>query len=471
MVGGVRRHREAPWQRAGRNFGVLFRRSAGKVTSGSRPRVAVVVAGDLGRSPRMQNQALALAEELAEVDLVGEGTSPLRVEVERHPHIHCHFFRSRGLAGRHRWPRPLFVLYAALRALKQAAQLSGLLLFSIARPDAIVVQNPPAIPTLLLCLAVARWRSAILVVDWHNFGYTLLAQTLGARHPAVRLASWWEQFFGRRADLHFCVSQAMRERLARSWGIDATVLYDRPTQFFRPTPLAARADLFRRLRNDLSWPDPYDPAGESRPAVILSSSSWTVDEDFQLLLDAVSRGEQITRAHDADTSRPPFSHLLVVLTGQGVLRRRVEEEMARLCLRKIHLRTVWLTPEDYSLLLGSADLGLCLHRSSSGVDLPMKVVDMLGSGLPVCALDYGPCLSEQLRHGECGLLFSSAGELADHLYQLFRDLPRSTPLLDTLRHHVSLAAGRRWQEEWKLAAEPLLRSLLGEPVRRGDGGS
>jgi beta-1,4-mannosyltransferase len=50
-----------------------------------------------------------------------------------------------------------------------------------------------------------------------------------------------------------------------------------------------------------------------------------------------------------------------------------EARMRRMKLRHVAFRTMWLSFADYATLLGSADLGLCLHTSSSGLDLPMKV--------------------------------------------------------------------------------------------------
>lgn len=74
-----------------------------------------------------------------------------------------------------------------------------------------------------------------------------------------------------------------------------------------------------------------------------------------------------------DDSLPP---LLVVVTGRGPLLAEYQARLRRLPLRRCAVRTAWLAPGDYPLLLGAADVGVCLHTSSSGLDLPMKVLPL-----------------------------------------------------------------------------------------------
>jgi beta-1,4-mannosyltransferase len=61
-----------------------------------------------------------------------------------------------------------------------------------------------------------------MIIDWHNFGFTVLALSLHDarhRHWMVRFSRWYEGFFARRADGHLCVTNAMRMWMAAQWGI------------------------------------------------------------------------------------------------------------------------------------------------------------------------------------------------------------------------------------------------------------
>jgi beta-1,4-mannosyltransferase len=79
-------------------------------------------------------------------------------------------------------------------------------------------QVPPAIPILLVAHIVSWLRWSRLVIDWHNYGHTILAVTK-KKHFSVTLYRWFEKIFGRGAHAYFCVSKAMREDLRDNWGI------------------------------------------------------------------------------------------------------------------------------------------------------------------------------------------------------------------------------------------------------------
>jgi beta-1,4-mannosyltransferase len=66
---------------------------------------------------------------------------------------------------------------------------------------------------------VAFLRQAWLIIDWHNFGYSILAVTLGKTHPVVRLAEKYERLFGSKAFAHLTVTDRMKKELTQ-WGVE-----------------------------------------------------------------------------------------------------------------------------------------------------------------------------------------------------------------------------------------------------------
>lgn len=397
----------------------------------------------------MQYHAHALAAAGVDVDLVGLEGTPLPKAIAGDSRIRVHRLEapiSRLKPGRF---VPGYTAAATDDSLRVGWRLRHLLR-SLPTPDLVLVQNPPAFPTLAIARSALRRRGARFVIDWHNLGFTLLRLRLGQWHPAVRFARWYERQAARRADAHLCVSRGMAGFLQDKFGVlNARVLYDRPAAVFAPMDRGERDQfrqaLFARL----------NVRTDSHVGFIVCPTSWTEDEDFDVAIDAVHWLEDRIRGWEASTGRR-FTDLLILVTGDGARRAEFERRFAGLPARRVQLRTRWLEPEDYPRVVGSADLGLCLHRSSSGLDIPMKVADLFGAGVPVCALDYGASLAERVRHGDNGLLFSTARHLADELFELFEDFPGDQKTLDRLRAGARRSARPTWEEGWLREARPVL---------------
>jgi beta-1,4-mannosyltransferase len=335
-----------------------------------------------------------------------------------------------------------FILFAPWKVLYQVYHLTYLLTRTLTPAQWILVQNPPSIPTLAIAGLVCRLRNSKLIIDWHNYGWTILAGTRGANHPLVAISRLYECRFGRLGDLHLTVTHAMARQLrSPPYSITQPMLtvHDRPAAIFQPiTSPETREDILKRVippAETALIPSLLD--GTMR--LIVSSTSWTPDEDFSLLLDALVRY--------ATTATTP---LLAVITGKGpqkeLYQRKIAELTAAGRLPNVRIVTAFLPFADYAGLLPCADLGVCLHMSSSGVDLPMKVVDMFGAGLPVAAYSRYESFGELVREGENGRGFETAEELAGILGHLLGREGRTE--LERLRRGAVKEGSRRWDEEW-----------------------
>jgi len=108
----------------------------------------------------------------------------------------------------------------------------------------------------------------------------------------------------------------------------------------------------------------------------------------------------------------------IIATGKGPGQPEFERAATAFRCGPVALRTAWVPAEEYPALLALADAGLCLHRSSSGFDLPMKLADFRGAARKALVFDYGPVLAEVFRPGADGWTFRNDEELAARLKTL-----------------------------------------------------
>ncbi len=88
------------------------------------------------------------------------------------------------------------------------------------------------------------------------------------------------------------------------------------------------------------------------------------------------------------------------------------------------------------------------------MDLPMKVVDMFGVGLPVVGYGDYESWGELVREGINGRGFVTSDDLARILAELFGE--KDGTQLGMLRKGAEEEGKRRWDEEWDSVAGSVL---------------
>jgi len=423
-------------------------------------RICIVVLGDIGRSPRMQYHAKSLVLEGYTIEFVGySGSSVISFLKEKNNVSFSYLIQ---------WPKkthlPGFLNYI-LKAAFITVQLFVFMTLRPSFPGFYLVQNPPSIPSLMVTWIVSCLRGATMIIDWHNYGYTILSMNLKSQsHPLVKFSKWYEGFFGYFSHMNICVTKAMQNDLEGKWNINAEVLYDKPPDHFKYIESnVVKANLFTRLINSgcfddckehLMWQSLVNltnPNSKENTAIIISSTSWTEDEDFSIFLDALVVYEK------EKSSQTNLPNLICIITGKGPLKDYYKRKICGLKFNHILVTTPWLESDDYPKIIGCGNLGVCLHLSSSGLDLPMKVVDMFGCCLPVCAVSF-PCINELVKHDSNGLTFTDSSELADQIIELLSSVRNEDGKLARMRKDLQNGFSKdRWHENWKKIMLPFLK--------------
>ncbi|XP_050351735.1 chitobiosyldiphosphodolichol beta-mannosyltransferase [Nymphalis io] len=435
----------------------------------SKKEVKIVVLGDIGRSPRMQYHALSLAACGFDVNIIGYvETKPLS-NIQENPQITVTKLHPLKIE----WAPKLIQYF--IKALWQAISLL-LTLFITGKCSYLLCQNPPAVPTLPICRFYCLVTHTKFVIDWHNYAFSIMALSLSCNHPILKVSTFIERYFGQSSDSNLCVTYAMKQHLLENFNIMATVLYDRPPNIFKPITVKEKHDWFVKIGSqykefitsrkdappDISQSDTRYTAftevernvvklKNNRPGLLFSSTSWTADEDFSILMEALQVYET---SYDLVKNLP---RLICVITGKGPMKDYYKEQISYRKWQHVTVITPWLEACDYPTMVASVDLGVCLHTSSSGLDLPMKVVDMFGAGLPVCAYDF-KCLNELVQNGENGYTFKTSDELSKQIVLWFQDFPnnvKQNKAADKMRENLKKFQESRWEDNWNLRAKKL----------------
>ncbi|KAI9497281.1 hypothetical protein BDB00DRAFT_868726 [Zychaea mexicana] len=248
-------------------------------------------------------------------------------------------------------------------------------------------KNTPAIPALAIAHVIATLRQARLVIDLHNFGSAWRIRLCSLRN--VTSSSYGHSTFAQLS-----IGQPIYFTRLSDDRIHETKQTFNASDFLGIDAAASTSSSSNSNKSEDFISYSFISAVKTRDEDIrlaVSARSWTEDEDF-------TRAIETYEVYAKENTCPTL-----LFSGSKTA--------------------------NYPLL-AALTLEYRFNMSTSGMDLPMKVENMFGCGVPVCTAAF-KCLDELVVHGESGLTFSNSVELAEQ--DLFMREPDN---LERLRSNV-----------------------------------
>jgi beta-1,4-mannosyltransferase len=343
-------------------------------------RVVLIVLGDIGRSPRMQYHAYSLSnlETVNEVILLGYDGELCMKAIEDKQKIK----QVRFLVPT--FPLPVDAQNSSIGVLFKGFNLlfqifKELLRIDLSSVNLIIIQNPPCLPAVIISIFLSLFYSTKVVIDWHNLGFKMLEEKYGRETLLSNISKWLEFFISHHCYAHICVSNSMKSWLQDKFFLHPIVVYDRPFKIFESssTELDRKHNLLVKYQfndqilfphlvaNDSSLPLNHATIStdiiennvvnrKDGAHILVSSTSWTADEDFDMLLDSMIllnlrlfniRQKIISSSKESDPKLWP-QRIVLFITGKGELKNAFIEKVKKLesenALDYVAIRCLWL---------------------------------------------------------------------------------------------------------------------------------
>jgi len=302
-------------------------------------------------------------------------------------------------------------------------------LSSLTTAKFVYVQNPPALPVLVAVKLLKLFRyygkkDPTVILDWHNLGFTCSPPSRSSF--LILFYEYCEMWLGRAVpDKHITVSQAMKHFLQADLGIKRSLVY---LQYDETLPRDSEEgdnqnNLSSRQSNFFDFAmEPYEKRMVSlsskwqkhpkmtelefviNPLIakektigsisFVMSSSFTWDEDTIPLIKAMKQIDFDLRVKK-NIDKPLIK---VLVTGDGPDKATFKSMIEEHDWYYVAWFSGYLRSADYWWAMETADVGLSLFRSSSGLDIPMKAHDLVAAKTKINIFwDYGLPMEEFLR--------------------------------------------------------------------------